>query len=171
MPIPAILAPVLATLAANGLNILAGAVTAKGKEFVEEQLGVDIEASSATPEGLLKLKQLEVDKEEMLLKWATENRKIDLDFYQSDAADRASARDMNTRVNESQHATWLTKNIAAVLALVVVVGCLLLLALNQNSDVRTAAVGLATLVLGFYFGSSSQSKTKDATIEQLSRNV
>jgi len=36
------LAPILATLAANGLGMVADAVTKKGKEFVEEKLGIDL---------------------------------------------------------------------------------------------------------------------------------
>ena len=36
------LAPILATLAANGLGIVADAVTKKGKEFVEEKLGIEL---------------------------------------------------------------------------------------------------------------------------------
>lgn len=37
-----VLAPILATLAANGLGIVADAVTKKGKEFVEEKLGIEL---------------------------------------------------------------------------------------------------------------------------------
>ena len=37
-----ILAPILATLAANGLGMVADAVTKKGKEYVEEKLGVEL---------------------------------------------------------------------------------------------------------------------------------
>lgn len=37
-----VLAPLLATLASNGLGIVADAVTKKGKEFVEEKLGVEL---------------------------------------------------------------------------------------------------------------------------------
>lgn len=37
-----ILAPILATLAANGLGMVADAVTKKGKEFVEEKLGIEL---------------------------------------------------------------------------------------------------------------------------------
>jgi len=36
------LAPILATLAANGLGMVADAVTKKGKEFVEEKLGIEL---------------------------------------------------------------------------------------------------------------------------------
>jgi len=37
-----LLAPLLATLASNGLGMVADAVTKKGKEFVEEKLGIDL---------------------------------------------------------------------------------------------------------------------------------
>ena len=37
-----ILAPILATLAANGLGMVADAVTKKGKEYVEEKLGIEL---------------------------------------------------------------------------------------------------------------------------------
>jgi hypothetical protein len=36
------LAPLLATLASNGMGMVADAVTKKGKEFVEEKLGIDL---------------------------------------------------------------------------------------------------------------------------------
>ena len=44
-----LLAPILATLAANGLGIVADAVTKKGKEFVEEKLGIEL-TPDPTPE-------------------------------------------------------------------------------------------------------------------------
>lgn len=37
-----ILSPILATLAANGLGMVADAVTKKGKEYVEEKLGIEL---------------------------------------------------------------------------------------------------------------------------------
>ena len=37
-----VLAPILATLAANGLGMVADAVTKKGKEFVEGKLGIEL---------------------------------------------------------------------------------------------------------------------------------
>lgn len=46
-----ILAPILATLAANGLGIVADAVTKKGKEFVEEKLGIEL-TPDPTPEAI-----------------------------------------------------------------------------------------------------------------------
>lgn len=46
-----VLAPILATLAANGLGIVADAITKKGKEFVEEKLGIEL-TPDPTPEAV-----------------------------------------------------------------------------------------------------------------------
>ena len=72
-----------------------------------------------------------------------------------------------TRINESANAAWLSKNVPAILALVVIIGGGIVLTTTSQADVRTAVVGLMTLVLGFYFGTSSSSRNKDATIERL----
>jgi hypothetical protein len=155
MPIPAFIAPLLA----QGLNLLANAAVAKGKEWVEEKTGVDL-GQPLSQEDLLKLRQYEMDHEQELLRLRIEDKRLEL-------ADVQSAREMNTRINESANATWLSKNIPAVLALLVVVVGFTLLGTTTEADVRTAVVGLMTLVLGFYFGSTSTSRTKDDTIRAL----
>lgn len=156
MPIPALIAPLLA----QGLSLIGNAVMAKGKEWVEERTGVKIQPNMPD-EDLLRLRQYEMDHEEELLKLRIEDKRLDL-------ADVQGARDMNTRINESANATWLSKNIPAVLALIVIVVGFLLLGTTKDADVRTAVVGLMTLVLGFYFGSTSSSKSKDDVIKALS---
>ena len=70
MALPLVLGPIVAKLAENGLNILADAVTAKGKEFVEDKLGVDLSRETSSQEGLIKLRELELQHEEMLLQFA-----------------------------------------------------------------------------------------------------
>ena len=156
MPIPALIAPLLA----QGLNLLGNAVLAKGKDWVEEKTGVKIQPNMSD-EDVLRLRQYEMDHEEELLKLRIEDKRLDL-------ADVQGARDMNTRINESANATWLSKNIPAVLALIVIVVGFLLLGTTKDADVRTAVVGLMTLVLGFYFGSTSSSRVKDDAIRALS---
>lgn len=155
MPIPALIAPLLA----QGLNLIGNAVLAKGKEWVEDKVGVKL-GEPLSEESILKLRQYEMDHQEELLRLRVEDKRLDL-------ADVQSARDMNTRVNESTHATWLSKNVPAILSLSVVTCGFLLLATTQEPDVRTAVVGLMTLVLGFYFGSSSSSRLKDDTIRAI----
>ena len=161
--------PVLvAALLEKGLGLLGNAVLAKGKDVIEDKLGVNLETAVETPEGLQKLKQLEIDHEEFLLTNAIENRKIDLQDKALDIGNTTNARDMNTRIQESQYASWLAKNITSVLALIVVIGGGAMLGISSNSDVRNAAVVIITLVLGFYFGSTSSSQRKDAMIANLS---
>lgn len=74
-----ILAPLLATLATNGLGLIADAVTKKGKQVVEDTLGIDL-TQEPTPEVLAQWKQAQLDHETELLKMVY--------------ADRASARNM-----------------------------------------------------------------------------
>ena len=154
--IPAILAPLLS----QGLGLISNAVLAKGKEWVEEKTGVNLD-QPLSAEDALKLRQYEMDHEEELLRLRVEDKKLDL-------ADIQGARDMNTRINESANATWLSKNVPAILAIVVIGFGFLLLAITKEADVLTAVVGLMTLVLGFYFVSSSTSRAKDDTIRSLS---
>ena len=155
MPIPALIAPLLA----QGLGLIGNAVMAKGKEWVEEKTGVKIQPNMSD-EDMLKLRQYEMDHEEELLKLRIEDKRLDL-------ADVQSARDMNTRINESANATWLAKNVPSILALIVIVVGFFLLGITKDADVRTAVVGLMTLVLGFYFGSTASSKVKDDAIRAL----
>jgi hypothetical protein len=77
----------VAQLLTSGLGILGNAVLAKGKNVIEEKLGVDIETELATPEGQQILAQKQVDHEEFLITSALEEKRIVL-------ADVASARDM-----------------------------------------------------------------------------
>ena len=156
MPIPALLAPLLA----QGLNLVANAAMVKGKEWVEEKTGVNLD-QPLSAEDTLKLRQFEMDHEEELLRLRVEDKRLDL-------ADVQSARDMNARINESANSTWLSKNIAAMLAMTVISCGFALLATTKDADVRTAVVGLMTLVLGFYFGSTSSSRAKDDAIRALS---
>lgn len=154
--LPVFLAPLLQ----QGLSLIGNAVLAKGKDWVEEKTGVKLD-QPLSAEDTIKLKQFELEHEEELLRLRIEDKRLDL-------ADVQGARDMNTRINESANATWLSKNIPAILALIVVGVGFVLLAFTTAADVRTAVVGLMTLVLGFYFGSSSTSKVKDDTIRSLS---
>lgn len=165
------MAPLIAALMKFGLGVLGNAVLAKGKEAVQEKLGVDLDDMLGSEAGRIELQKLQAQHEQALLAMAIEHRKLDLQHQAMAHADTASARDMNTRVNESAHASPLAKNIAAVLALVVILSGFAILAWSPNADVRTAAVGLMTLVLGFYFGTSVGSQRKDATIARLSEGV
>jgi hypothetical protein len=61
----------------NGLGLLSSAIQAKGKEVVENTLGVKI-PDAPTPEDISKLRQLQFDHEERLLELGIEKAKLEL---------------------------------------------------------------------------------------------
>ena len=170
MAIPLILAPIIAKLATSGLDLLGSALLAKGKDFVEGQLGVDIESELQTEEGRLKLQELQLTHEAELLKLALEDRKVDLEFTQADNADRDSARKREVAMADQPDSNWLNKNLVPILALTIVLGGLATLYFHEDTEVRMAAVSMITMVLGYYFGSNSSSWKKDSTINALSKD-
>ena len=64
-----LLAPILATLAANGLGIVADAITKKGKEFVEDKLGIEL-TPDPSPEAIQNWKMAALNHERELLAMA-----------------------------------------------------------------------------------------------------
>ena len=92
MAIPAVLAAILKPLLGNGLNLVGNAVIAKGKDWVENKLGVELKPDMTADE-IIRLKQAEMEHEEELLKLKLEIDKLglqELDMYLNDVD---SARD------------------------------------------------------------------------------
>lgn len=176
--IPIILAPLLAKLAESGLNLIGNAVLNKGKDYVEGKLGVSLDDATKTEAGMLNLQQLQNDHEEMLILAAVEDRKVDLDFYKVDAADRDSARTMATAIQESLNSSWLAKNFSYLLDSMIIGGTMLLTGAlffktipDDNLQIANIALGtlltLCATVVNFHRGSSSSSVKKDSTISNL----
>ena len=169
-----IVATLLTTLAQNGLGLLSSAIQAKGKEVVENVLGVKI-ADDPTPEEVAKLRQLQYDHEERLIELGIEKARQELETFKEESKDRDSAR-----VRDAEFIKRGTHNrradIMVALAAVAVAGMVYLVwsdpALNEYVK------GIVTLVLGrflgyldniysFEFGTTRGSKDKDETIKQL----
>lgn len=74
MPLPAFLAPLLA----QGLGLIANAALAKGKDWVEEKTGVQLE-QPLSQENIVALKQFELENELELQKLRIEENKLDLE--------------------------------------------------------------------------------------------
>jgi len=167
--IPLILAPIIAELAKNGLNLIGNAILNKGKDVIEDKLGVKVDELLVTDEGKQKLLQLQTDHEQFLINSAIEDRKVDLEFYKLDAADRASAREREIHAMEAPDAGWLNRNIVPILALTIIAGGLATINWSPEADVRLGAISLVTLVLGYYFGNTSSNWRKDSTINTLAK--
>lgn len=176
--LPPVLAPIVAQLFSQGLNLLGNAVLAKGQDVIEDKLGVKLDAKS--PEDVLKLKELELDHEEFLVEAAQKKAELALEAVKVDNANTADARDMNKRIQESANASSFAKNAAYIIDFIIVIATLLLATLcffkvvpQDNQQLVYMALGsLITMcgtILNFHRGTSASSHNKDVTITALSK--
>ena len=170
-----IVASLLTTLASNGLGLLSSAIQAKGKEVVENTLGVKI-PDDPTPEDVAKLRQLQFDHEERLLELGIEKAKQDLEAFKEEAKDRDSARGRDAEFIRRGTHNWRA-DIMVLIASAAVAGLVYLV--WKDDSLTEYTKGIVTLVLGrflgyldniysFEFGTTRGSKDKDETIKQLS---
>ena len=96
MPIPALLAPLLS----QGLSLIGNAVLAKGKDWVEEKVGVKLD-QPLSAEDATKLKQFEMEHQEELMRLRLEDKRLGIDELQAYMADTANARKMQEKAMES----------------------------------------------------------------------
>lgn len=177
-----VLAGLLSTLAGNGLNVLVSAITAKGKEFVENKIGMKIpdDISKLTPEFMVELKKAEMLHEEVLVNAAIKEKEISLAEKTLEVDNTKDARAMNKAIQESEHASYLSKVAPYYLDFLIVGATLLMAALLFFVGVPAANEKLAYMALGslitmcgtilnFHRGTSSSSAKKDDTIKLLSK--
>lgn len=170
-----IVATLLTTLAQNGLGLLSSAIQAKGKEVVENTLGVKI-PDDPTPEDVARLRQAQFDHEERLTELGIEKAKQDLEGFKVEVQDRDSARGRDAEFIKRGMANNRA-NFMFFLA-VFMVGLLVWIVWKDQS-INEYVKGIFTLVLGrflgyldniysFEFGTTRGSREKDETIKQLS---
>lgn len=125
------MAPFIAGLLASGLRLVANAALVKGKDFIKEKTGVDLDEGKATlSEGdIAKLRQFEIEHEEELLRLQLEENKLGLEETKAYLADVQDTRAQQSAVLISEHAPWYAKAIQPALAALVVVATIILFAL------------------------------------------
>ena len=176
--IPAALLPIVQPLLANGLNLVANAVMAKGKKVVEEKLGVEIKPDMS-PEDIMALKTAEMEHEEELLRLRIEENKLDLAELEMRLKDTDSARDREVAIATSDKAPLLNKIVTPVLALSILLLTFVLfgVVMFDNSPVEATRKDILIYVLGvlsaiasqivsYYFGSSQSSKDKTDALKE-----
>jgi hypothetical protein len=107
-----IVATLLGTLAENGLGLLSSAIQAKGKQVVENTLGVKI-SDTPSPEEVSKLRQLQYDHEERLLELGIEKARLEQEELKALLAAQANQDNNITDRWKSDMASdsWLSKNV------------------------------------------------------------
>ncbi len=171
------MAPIIAALLQQGFSILGGALLSKGKDAVEEKLGIDIDKALGTEEGRIKLKQLEMEHEQWLVEADIRRNEQELQGFKIEVEDRGSARARDAEfIKAGMHNS--RADTMFILALIVICGLVYIVWKDQS--VNEYVKGIFTLVLGrflgyldniynFEFGTTRSSRTKDVTIEQLSK--
>lgn len=160
-----IIAGILATLAKNGLETVAEVVKQKGKDFVEEKLGVELKPEMSEEE-ILKVKEAAMKHEEFLI--------------QQDNSNTASARDMNSRIQETDKASWLAKNTAFVLDFCIVLSAIILTFMAffvgipfENKEIIYTLIGslwtYTGVVVNFHRGTTAGSARKTDILAKMGK--
>lgn len=176
--IPAALNAILTPLLGNGLNLVANAVMAKGKDYVEKKLGVELKPEMSS-EDLARLQIAQMEHEEELLKLKLEENKLDLQELEMRLKDTDSARDREVQIATSDKAPLLNKIVTPVLALGVVTLTFILFGVvmfddtpvdASRKDILIYVLGvlsaIATQIVSYYFGSSQSSKDKTDALKE-----
>jgi len=175
--IPAALAAILTPLLGNGLNLVANAVMAKGKDFVEKKLGVTLKPDMS-PEDLVKVQIAQMEHEEELLKLRLEEDKLDLAELELRLKDTDSARNREVQISTSDKAPLLNKIVTPVLALSILLLTFVLFGVVMFNDTPIEASrkdiliyilgvlsAIASQIVSYYFGSSAGSKEKTEALK------
>ncbi|NCU72114.1 MAG: hypothetical protein EBY66_03730, partial [Candidatus Fonsibacter lacus] len=95
--------PIIQPLLANGLNLVANAVMAKGKKVVEDKLGVELKPDMSA-EDLARVQIAQMEHEEELMRLRLEEDKLDLAELEVRLKDVGSARDREVSIATSKDA-------------------------------------------------------------------
>ena len=176
--IPAALAAILTPLLGNGLNLVANAVMAKGKDFVEKKLGVELKPDMS-PEDLAKIQIAQMEHEEELMRLRIEDDKLDLAELQMLLKDTNDARQREVQIANSDKAPLLNKIVTPVLALSILLLTFALFGVVMfnntpvdatRKDILIYILGvlsaIASQIVSYYFGSSQSSKDKTDALKE-----
>jgi hypothetical protein len=162
-----IVASLLGSLASNGLGLLSSAIQAKGKEVVEQTLGVKI-SDNPSPEEVSKLRQLQYDHEERLLELGIEKARLEQEELKALLAAQAN---QDNNISDRWKAdmasdSWLSKNIRPGTLLYILTAYLIFAGLSAAGiQVQEAYVNLlgqwGMLVMTAYFGGRTVEKVME----------
>jgi len=162
-----IIGALLGTLAESGLGLLSSAIQAKGKEVVENTLGVKI-PDNPTPADVEKLRQLQYEHEERLIELGIEKAKLEMAELELLAkAAQADADNITDRWQADMSSdSWLSKNIRPMSLVALFLGYFLFAMMsaygyNANESYVTLLGNWGQLIMGAYFGGRTIEKLAD----------
>jgi len=186
--------PFLLNLLSSGLRLVANAALVKGKDFIKDKTGVDLDKGTLSEDDTLKLRQFQAEHEEELLRLQLEDNKLSLEEAKVYLADVQDARKNQTTIQTSDNAPWYVKGIQPALALMTVLLTIILFILfvhwsgdatvdgkpvprinSTQKDIIIYILGVlsaaVTQILGYYFGSSQGSANKSKSLDAAMQNL
>tara|TARA_R110002126_G_scaffold29356_1_gene97061 strand:+ start:1414 stop:1932 length:519 start_codon:yes stop_codon:yes gene_type:complete len=162
-----IVASLLTTLAANGLGLLSSAIQAKGKQVVEETLGVKI-PDNPTDEDVANLRQATFDHEERLIELGIEKARLEQkELEVLLAAQTNQENNISKRWQADMYSdSWLSKNVRPGTLIYILTAYLMFAGLSAAGiDINEAYVALlgqwGMLVMTAYFGGRTVEKVME----------
>lgn len=157
------MAPLIAQLIAGGVNLLGSALLNKGKDYVEEKLGVEIPNLSkpVSPEQLAELRALEFKHEESLQQIAIRKSEIELARIQNEQSS-VTERWKADMLSDS----WMSKNIRPMVLIYLLLTYSILssasaFGLNVTQAYVELLAQMIMLVMGAYFAGRTLEKVVD----------
>jgi len=152
--------PLIQTLLTNGLGLVANAVMAKGKEWVEDKTGVKL-TPDMPPEQIAQLKIAEMQHEEELMRLRLEENKLDIEAFKAEAS---AVTDRWTADMASD--SWLSKNIRPMTLIAILAGYFLFafmsaFGLDANESYVTLLGNWGQIVMLAYFGGRTVEKVME----------
>lgn len=162
-----IVGALLTTLAENGLTLLSSAIQAKGKQVVEEKLGVKI-SDNPNPEEVAKLRELQYEHEEKLLELGIQKAQLEQEELKALLAAQANQENNVSDRWKADMASdsWLSKNIRPMTLVYILTAYLLFAGLSAAGiNVQESYVALlgqwGMLVMTAYFGGRTVEKVME----------
>lgn len=163
-------------------NFLTGLFSSGATSFVDA-VGDAIDKNVTSDE---ERKALDNEMAKAALQHEVEMTSLGLQETQAAYADTASARDNQSRVQETEHASWMAKNVHSILALGIVTLTFAIYGFIMFSDkspelmksgmkdiviyILGALTTVATQVVSYFFGSSAGSADKSKTLNKALAN-
>jgi hypothetical protein len=162
-----LLAPLLTTLASNGLGLLSSAIQAKGKQVVEDTLNIKI-PDNPTPEDVAKLRQASYDHEERLLELGIEKARLEQEELKALLAAKVAEDNNVSKRWEADMASdsFLSKNIRPATLIYILTAYLVFAGLSaagiEINEVYVSLLGQwGMLVMTAYFGGRTVEKVME----------
>jgi len=177
MPIPLFLAPLLT----KGLELIANAAMAKGKSWVQEKTGVDLDKPDLTSEDYVKLKQFQLEHEEELLRIRQEDDKLAQAEIKMYLEDVQNARGMQEKALAQED--LFSKRFLYYYTTVCTFLAFTYIGFITFGDIPASNVRFADTILGFvlgtviaqmfsfFYGSSQGSRKSGDTMREVVKNV